>query len=454
MGSVLSTNSSNDLGEGLSIHAFLRPYATAGVALVGASVVAITPIAPTPPDIRVANDDVTMAAASIFNIPANLINAFLSMPAASIAGMNRFSQAMENSGSWHESSAGNVWGWDKENPEMLKGFVAMLMPFPALSIPLGEHMNWWAAANLPMHEGCAYECPEIVGMLNSMFRVPPWEFWDEDGYTFGEVISPYDGVPTSWSGQTVKLDPWEPIKSVIDYLLADPVAPVFPTMYEVITAVANLASSLQTTGHLPDWIAVREIEKFFKYFFPAPEEEESVAPEATLLAAQVPETARTLTLDVSTLSPIVESPSLTTVEDDADTTEAVGAEALSITADSLDAALEPVVPTDIVAAPVETVESVVEAVTPGEDVDADAAAGDATESEADSDDPTEESGGKHRKADIDLSETVKSLRDKFTSADKESTDSTKDADSSDTDKSGGTAKADAGGSSSDSGDSD
>jgi hypothetical protein len=433
------------------MHAFLRPYATAGVALVGASVVAITPIAPTPPDIRVADADVTLAAASIFNIPANLINAVLNMPAASIADMARFSAAMENSGSWHESSAGNVWGWDKENPEMLKGFLGMFMPFPALSHPLGEHLNWWAAANLPMHEGCAFECPEIAGMLNSMFRVAPWEFWDEDGYTFGEVISPYDGVPTSWSGQTVKLDPWEPVKSVLDYLMADPVAPTFPTMYEVITAVANLASSLQTTGHLPDWIAVREIEKFFKHFFPAPEEE-SVVPEAELLSAPAAETARTFTLDVSTLSPTVVSPSLTTVDDEADTSDAGGAEALSVTdADPLDAPQETVVPADIAAAPVEVVESVVEAVTPDED--ADAAAVDATESEADSDDQNVETGGKHRKADIDLSETVKSLRDKFSSADKESTDSVKDADSSDTEKSD-TAKSDAGGSSSDSDDSD
>lgn len=37
------------------MHAALRPYATAGVALVGATAIALTPIAATPPDVRVAN---------------------------------------------------------------------------------------------------------------------------------------------------------------------------------------------------------------------------------------------------------------------------------------------------------------------------------------------------------------------------------------------------------------
>ena len=71
------------------------------------------------------------------------------------------------------------------------------------------------------------------------------------GYTFPEVVNPVDGKPTEWSEKTVKLDPWEPVKSVVDYLFADPGEVTFPTAYEVITAVANLASALQTTGHLP-----------------------------------------------------------------------------------------------------------------------------------------------------------------------------------------------------------
>jgi hypothetical protein len=273
------------------LHASIRPYATASMALVGASVIAITPIAPSLPGTRIASPAVGLAAASIANVPANLINAFLGIPQAEVDGIERFAAAMQASGSWNESSPNNVWGWDPANPEMLKGSVDMLLPFPALSGPLGEHLNWWAAANLPMYAGCAFECPDPIGTLNVLFRVPVWEFYDEDGYTFGPVINPVDGQPTEWSGQTVKLDPFEPISSVINSLLADPAEVTFPTPYEDITALANLAAALQVTGQLPPWIAVREIETFLKLYVPIPETSSIAAPDS----------ARTFTMDVSAL---------------------------------------------------------------------------------------------------------------------------------------------------------
>jgi hypothetical protein len=261
------------------------------MALVGASVIAITPIAPSLPGTRIPNPAVSLAAASIANVPANLINAFLGIPQAEVDGIERFAAAMESSGSWNESSPNNVWGWDPANPEMLKGSIDMGLPFPALSGPIGEHLNWWAAANLPMYAGCAFECPDPIGMLNVMFRVPPWEFYTGDGYTFPTVINPVDGQPTNWSGQTVKLDPLQPIQSVIDFLLNDPGEVSFPTAYEIITAVADLTSALQTTEQLAQWIPVRDIETFLKLFVPAPETS-SIAAAAS---------ARTFTMDVSAL---------------------------------------------------------------------------------------------------------------------------------------------------------
>ena len=44
------------------MRAALRPYVTAGVALVGASVITIAPIAATPPDVKIANPAVQLAA--------------------------------------------------------------------------------------------------------------------------------------------------------------------------------------------------------------------------------------------------------------------------------------------------------------------------------------------------------------------------------------------------------
>ena len=259
------------------MHASVRPYVTAGVALVGASVIAVTPIAASP-DIRIADAAVSLAAASVANVPANLINAVLNLPAAEIQGIQRFADAMASSGSWNESSPNNVWGWDPANPEMLKGTIDLLVPFPALSGPLGEQLNWWVAANFPMYAGCAFECPDPIGMLNSMFRVPVWQFYTEQGYTFPEVINPIDGKPTEWSGQTVKLDPFEPVRSITDYLFAEPAGFQPVSADQVITAVANLAAALQVTGQLPPWIAVRPIETFFKLFFPAPVTSTAPAP--------------------------------------------------------------------------------------------------------------------------------------------------------------------------------
>ncbi|WP_231646111.1 outer membrane porin GjpA [Mycolicibacterium mengxianglii] len=72
----------------------LRPYATAGIALVGASVIAITPVAPPPlPDIRVAGPAVQLSASidpitpwlNVFNTAevnfADLANTWLEAPA-------------------------------------------------------------------------------------------------------------------------------------------------------------------------------------------------------------------------------------------------------------------------------------------------------------------------------------------------------------------------------------
>ncbi len=44
------------------MRAALRPYVSAGVALVGASAIAVAPIAATPPDVKIANPDVQLAA--------------------------------------------------------------------------------------------------------------------------------------------------------------------------------------------------------------------------------------------------------------------------------------------------------------------------------------------------------------------------------------------------------
>src|SRR5712671_1558156 len=94
------------------MHAAVRPYVTAGAALVGASVIAITPIA-RPTDTHPANLAMRLAADSIANIPAN-----------EIQGIQEFAQAMGpvasgGAGSWWVVTPTNVLGWDPANPTML-----------------------------------------------------------------------------------------------------------------------------------------------------------------------------------------------------------------------------------------------------------------------------------------------------------------------------------------------
>jgi hypothetical protein len=239
--------------------AAVRPYVTAGVALVGASVISVSPIAPSQLDIRVANPAVSLAAASWANAPVNIVNAFLSAPQAEVDGINRLAAAMEWSGSWWVYTPENVLGWDPPNFEMTKGLVDTLLPFPTLSTPFGTHLNWWLAANLPMHEGCSGlpPCTDPIGMLSSMFTVPPWAFYTGDGYTFPTIFNPISvhegevgqelgetGQEVDWSGQTVKLDPNEGWNALMTYLQSDPTEVTYPTAQEAFNAFTRLGTAL------------------------------------------------------------------------------------------------------------------------------------------------------------------------------------------------------------------
>ncbi|MGD9619461.1 MAG: hypothetical protein AB7G47_04130 [Mycolicibacterium sp.] len=248
--------------------AAIRSYVTAGVALVGASVISVTPVVPNlaaaQQEVRTVRMDVDLTAQSAANIVPNLINMFLNMPMANVNAVNYFAETWSLSGNWWVYSQDNILGWDRRNPAMAWSFADLLLPIPALSKPYGEAMQWWMAANLPQHQGCSGlpPCPEYNSMFASMFRVPGWEFYDEDGYTFGpDGYTPqYDQVSENehywgyelgeegdqieWWGQTVKLDPFAGWKSLINYLLEDPEPVRFPTLQETFEAWAKFGETL------------------------------------------------------------------------------------------------------------------------------------------------------------------------------------------------------------------
>ena len=409
----------------------VKPVITTSVALVGASVLAVAPLEPpAPATARVVEQDVSLTASSLAYVPINAIEQVFSAPANMVAALDRLATALAISGSWNESHPNNVWGWDPANPDMLREAVNVLVPFPSFSQPWGEHLNWWAAANLPMYEGCAYECEDLPGMLDLMFKVPMSEFYDEDGYTFPTVINPIDGQETEWSEQQVILDPAEPIKSVWASLTAEPTGIQTVTWWEVVTAVANFSAALQITGHLPDWIAVREIETFFKHFLREPEED--VAPEVDETSETPAEANVLLAAQSVGLSPAAAPADVPAADEDADETaggESAAAmdqgeasivakatdelkkkfESAPIVADVIDEASEAAASEDVTedSATEEAVtdEDADEAATEedadeaGAEEDADEAVDESAEADADAEADSPSSGGKHRKDD-------------------------------------------------------
>lgn len=284
--------------------ASIRPYVTAGVALVGASVISVTPIQPVTPQTRIAHDAYSLTAASVpgapidgsgdgiacsgyhtdqcdigapqsytpievdtsngslLNVPANIINAIISVPRAYLDGLNDLSYALEVTGSWWVYDPVNVLGYDPADPPKITAVTNLLIPFKALSNPLGEHVSWWAKANLPMNAGCTGTapptCQDAGAILSKMFTAPIWDLIY--GYTFpalnnpvsdaegaaGEAIPGEEGAPVPWSGAHVQLNPYDPIWNVINYMLADPTTnrPEAITLKEVGESLARFGKAL------------------------------------------------------------------------------------------------------------------------------------------------------------------------------------------------------------------
>lgn len=245
-----------------------RAYVSAAVALTAASVVAVAPVAPPPPDVKAANLEVRLTASSIANVPVNLFYAIANVPANEVEAWNNWADALEAGGSWWLKTPTNVWGWDPGNPPMLQALVSILVPFPVISgnggLPnvapgeeigpgnsilggsaapgtLGYILNVIIAANAPMHPNCGFECSDLLGALGGYFQVPITDLLD--GYTFPVVENPNsnpgDPYPPAWSGQTIgPIDPLEPFTNFLADLMKDPSEnELKPVSFEDIYAV-------------------------------------------------------------------------------------------------------------------------------------------------------------------------------------------------------------------------
>ena len=205
----------------------MRPYVTAGVALLGAGVIAASPITPTALLQAKAEQAVRLAAASIANIPANLALTVANTPANELAAINSFADALFQTGTWWVYTPTNVLGTDPADPPKLKSSAAMGLPFgpgdQTIGQVLGDQMNIIQEAELPMNAGCTAipgGCSDPNALLGSMFQVPLSELMA--GYDFGTVINPTDGQPVPWSNTTVRLDPLAPVTTFVNNLMQSP----------------------------------------------------------------------------------------------------------------------------------------------------------------------------------------------------------------------------------------
>ncbi|MDZ4267855.1 MAG: hypothetical protein U1D00_19560 [Mycobacterium sp.] len=287
--------------------AAVRPYVTAGVALVGASVISVTPIQPVEPQARASYDAYSLTASAFGPLPGgaydgsgdgvacsgyhtdqcdinapqtytpitvdtndwafrnvlpNLVNAFISVPRAYLDALNDVAYSMEITGSWWVYTPTNVLGYDPADPPKITSITNLLIPFQALSNPLGEHLSWWAKANLPMNAGCTGTAPPVCqdadAILARMFTAPIWDLIA--GYTFpalnnpvsaeegaaGEEIPGSEGTPVPWSGEYIQINPYDPVYNVINYLFRDPELnrPEPITFAEVAQTVGRLVKGL------------------------------------------------------------------------------------------------------------------------------------------------------------------------------------------------------------------
>jgi len=250
--------------------AALRSYSTAGLAITMAGLIAVAPAAPPVPAPAAAVHlaERLSAGESMLNVPLNLFQALVNIPANEIHALDTLSKSLFYSGPWFVGSPTNVWGEDPGDPGHFESVMQLLVPFPELSgaghegdlfYPgLGQQLAMLATVEIPMHPICqsldclpAMPVSPITGftwidqalwslliitglqkfaLIEHWFQVPFSDMMDGNAYYFdpnspGMVNSglAHDGF--YWTGsrtlEELGLDPE-------DYPNIDPKAPLVP----------------------------------------------------------------------------------------------------------------------------------------------------------------------------------------------------------------------------------
>ena len=187
----------------------------------------------------------------------------LTQPAGNVVGLGA---NLNYGGSWWVYSPTNILGTDSADVPRYQALTNVLIPFPALSVPLGNILAAAAASQLPMNSGCTGtgpgSCDDPNAILSKMFDFSHvGALFSPQGYTFPSVregiscsedgqcyVKDPEGSELPWSGQTVKLDLSAPFTSVYasltetpDFSSVQPVTPEFAT-----ASLASLGRGLNT----------------------------------------------------------------------------------------------------------------------------------------------------------------------------------------------------------------
>jgi hypothetical protein len=219
----------------------VRSGMAASAAIVGASVIAVNPLVP-PSAVHSTDRAVRLAADSLANVPANLIITIASIPANEIVALNEFADSMYFS--WWTYTRQHVEGFDPADAVRLSAIADILVPIPAVSKPLGDQLNVFAEAELPMNPGCPTlpKC-DLVALFSGFLKVPVSDLIS--GYTFPRVLNAFDGSDTiPWSKQTVQLDLLAPVRASLASLTAPPTGITAVPPETVLNTVPKLVESL------------------------------------------------------------------------------------------------------------------------------------------------------------------------------------------------------------------
>ncbi|HET6735923.1 MAG TPA: hypothetical protein VFH65_24955 [Mycobacterium sp.] len=214
----------------------MRPHVLAGAALVGASVLAVTPIAP-PSDIRIANPATRLTAASQLPGP---IAAIANVPFHELAALQALADALQENGPlacFPSCPPNNFLGWEPGFDEaFMEAVVEALLPFPLIAQPIADNLNAILLAELPVNpEGCAgvpAPCPDPGALFRTWFTVP-----------LSQLVA------------TGRVDPLAPIQGLIA-TLTTPSTIQLPDIQGVLTTAVDLSAGLAVfLLPSPDFIA-------------------------------------------------------------------------------------------------------------------------------------------------------------------------------------------------------